>query len=102
MLVRFRVNPAQIRVGVRHRADGNWTVTLTHRLEYVPDLCEGDASWWKIVATHSVAVCAVNQALREAEAREWKGLDLDMQWSYDHPQHPGETGSLLDPRLRSD
>lgn len=73
-LARFRADPALIRVAIRN-AYPRWRATVCER-KY--PLC----SW----SAYDVdPVKAVDKALAKAARAEADGIDLDMQWAYDHP-----------------
>ncbi len=73
-LVRWRADPEKIRVTVR-KEGSNYCVKL---------LCKTTgrmlaASW------NSVPDNAITQALEYAERNNVPGIDLHMQWTYEHP-----------------
>jgi hypothetical protein len=73
-MARFRANPNKVRVSIRHK-DGGWLAIISPR----DRLCVTWAAW------HVSPVRAMVKALRLAERANLDGIDLDMQWAYDHP-----------------
>jgi hypothetical protein len=74
MLVRFRANPRRVRIGVRRDGEG-WYVRIYGGALVV-------TRWAKSPGK------ALVLALRAAEGVDMPGIDLGMQWAYDHPQRP--------------
>src|SRR5580698_11376899 len=74
-IARFRANPEKVRVAVRRVGD-EWEATVSIR----------DNPHRVLKASSMYPERAVLTALRLAA--KWEGVDLDMQWAYDHPQQP--------------
>lgn len=81
-LARFRADPRRVRIGVRRHGD-LWYVRIG-RLSTVT------FGWiFSVERMHRSPTRALVLALRAAEALQIPGVDLGMQWAYEHPQHPG-------------
>lgn len=84
MLARFRADPRRVRIGVR-RSNGGWVgggdrawdVTITSR-----------GSGMVVTRRDRSPLKALVKALRCAEESGMPGIDLGMQWAYNHPQKP--------------
>jgi hypothetical protein len=74
-LVRLKADPKKIRVSVCHTEHDTWWVT-------VKQLSTG---WLASVESVSPIV-ALKKALRRACNAGFDGIDLDMDWTYPHPQ----------------
>ena len=72
---RFRADPALVRVGVRKHKK-LWYCVITSR----------DGSRGPVEAMHIRPWGAVNNALVAADTLGIPGIDLGMDWVYDHPQ----------------
>ena len=77
-LCRFRANPYKVRVGIRRVGHAWWMVTISSKTDARDILIES-------VGTGPRK--ALVQALRLAEKHGLDGIDLGMEWAYDHPQH---------------
>lgn len=77
MLARFRADPRKIRIGLRFHGVV-WVVSISVRGE----------SRDRVVRVSESARKALVRALTAAAELEVPGIDVGMQWSYDHPQHP--------------
>jgi hypothetical protein len=75
VIARFRANPAEVRVAIRRWQD-QWLVTIEHRRYLRPP----------VTYAHKKPGRAVTLALREAERQGMPGIDLAMDWAYEHPQ----------------
>ena len=72
-LVRFRADPALVRVSLRHEG-GKWVATVRDR-----------SSYWKVSALRDDPRIAVLAALSDAAGHSMKGIDLCLEWAYEHP-----------------
>lgn len=80
-LARFRADPSRVRIGISR--DGHaWTATVSSRT--------GITAYGR--STSVDPKNAVRKALQAARDRGVDGVDLGMQWAYEHPQHP-ESGA---------
>ncbi len=81
-LVRLLADPALIRVGVCRVGNDKWQVSLSciHK-KLTPIILQSN---------HPTVEPLVRHALRLAEIAEWPGIDLDLQWTYEHPQSRNE------------
>lgn len=78
-LARFLVDPERIRVSLRPEGS-RWRALVESRAP-LADRC-GSA----YARRHNDPQQAVMRALRAADREELPGIDLDMQWAYQHPQ----------------
>lgn len=76
-LRRFRADPSRIRVGIMRYGEGpqRWVAMVTQKQTGAKTLGFSDDP-----------ERAVEIALGHARANRFDGIDLDMQWSYPHPQ----------------
>lgn len=74
-LARFRANPHIVRVSIR-RDDGGWAVAVQELRGY-----RRIARAWNKSPAKAVVV-----AMRIAESECFGGIDMGMDWTYDHPQ----------------
>lgn len=75
-LARFRADPALITVSIRRDSpDEMWCVTVTDRYGWMGSVSTRDKD----------PIQAVGRALQMAEAKKFPGIDLELQWTYDHP-----------------
>jgi hypothetical protein len=73
-LVRLRADPKKIRVSIRKNKD-KWQVTITCR-----------STGESIIANSSLSPeKAIMSALKSADKKNYKGIDLLMEWAYKHP-----------------
>jgi hypothetical protein len=72
---RFRADPSKVRVGVLRLGDRHWMVTIEPR----------DRSARTVYEHGNTPRKALARALRRAEKWQIPGLDLGMQWAYEHP-----------------
>lgn len=75
-LARFRADPSRVRVAIR-RSGETWTVSVSER-----GAEEGDPVHRATARSPSVATL---RALGSALACGMQGIDLGMDWAYDHP-----------------
>lgn len=75
-LARFRANPGVVRVSIRQAGD-RWIAFVAPR-----DVTAGLSFYYN----SSDPKCAVLKALQLAQRKGMPGIDLDLQWAYDHPQ----------------
>lgn len=74
---RFRADPKLVRVGIRTSPDGSYVATVSARDGSGHVVKMGDSPW--------DAICS---ALHEADRQNFSGIDLHMQWAYEHPHSP--------------
>lgn len=74
-LTRFRANPRKVRVAICRLSENEWRVTVRNR----------DCDTYRILAYSNIPDAAVMRALQTAASVDMPGVDLDMQWSYEHP-----------------
>jgi len=72
-LVRWRANPKKIRVSIR-KSNEFWIATVR---------CLSTNDF--VFATSASPKDAVMIALQGAEAKDFDGVDIGMQWAYHHP-----------------
>jgi hypothetical protein len=89
-LARFRADPKQVRVSIRH-VDEGWRVSVT---------CI--ATGQQVCLTHSNARVAVRLAIKRADKEQMPGIDDGLQWAYDHPQSPTIRMTLDEKRQKLD
>lgn len=70
---RFRADPNKVRVSIR-REKGQWRVHVESRVTGARSSALGNSPRWTMMS-----------ALKRAERMKIEGIDLDMQWVYDHP-----------------
>lgn len=73
-LVRFRVDPTRLRVSMRRLPDGEWEACVATRDDSAL-VARGGNTPRKALA----------RALRAADEEGLPGVDLHMQWAYEHP-----------------
>lgn len=73
-LARFRVDPSRLRVSIRRQPDGEWEVCIATRAD--------DAL---VARGGNTPRKALARALRAADEEGLPGVDLHMQWAYEHP-----------------
>ena len=83
-LARFRADPSKVRVSVRRSSDGLFMVKIAERAD----------DKRLVVGAHLVVRSAVYRALLLAQAAGLDGVDLDLAWTYPHPQRCGEHASV--------
>lgn len=80
-MARFRADPARVSISVRRFTDRFWRVLIQSRV--TGHVCATTATGPRK---------ALARALRMAESSNLvPGIDLDMQWAFEHPQKPGPT-----------
>jgi hypothetical protein len=80
MLARFRADPGKVRVAIR-REGSVWLATVSSLVT------SSKCGIRRFVAYATGQRKALVRALRMAEAAGLEGVDLDMSWTYEHPQH---------------
>jgi len=70
---RFRADPEKVRVSIRRQSAG-WLATVSSRVT---------GHFWSSLDKDPEK--AVFRALKNADGADLAGIDLDMQWAYDHP-----------------
>jgi len=73
-LVRWRANPKKIRVSIMKFTDNSWRAKVTS--------LETNEFTFFIGYDPEVAILS---ALEKAEQEEYEGVDIGMQWAYEHP-----------------
>lgn len=73
-LVRWRADPERVRISVRKTRDV-WMATATSLVIEHKSVYAYDAD----------PETAVNDVLLKDKAQDYPGLDLDLQWTYEHP-----------------
>ncbi len=74
-LARFRVDPERVRVAIRPHGD-LWYATIARR---------SDPGTVAVERMHRSPSRALALALRHADNLDLPGVDLHMQWAYEHP-----------------
>ena len=77
VLARFRADPELVRVSIRREGD-MWRAIVGERDEEAATV----PRQWDLSPDPKGAI---NGALRQARNANMPGIDLDMQWTYDHP-----------------
>lgn len=86
-LARFRADPKRIRVSLGRTPSGRWVATVATRDVAARMVCFGQGD----TPQH-----AVWTALQEADAAGMPGVDLGLQWAYEHPWRDGRRPTLPD------
>jgi hypothetical protein len=83
LLVRWRADPAKVRVSIRRSAaEGIWSVCVAER-----------ATGANVVGWGSSPSDLIDRMLRRAFQQSFDGIDLGLQWSYPHPFRTAEVAT---------
>lgn len=77
--VRLQVDPQHCRIGVRQYGLGLWLISLTQRGSNDPP----------IQAVDRDPGSALSRVLMQAAKENVSGLNLNLDWTFPHPQQPG-------------
>lgn len=82
-LVRLRANPEKVRVAIR-RCGREWVATVSPRGSH--PLLDPNGEPVEFETCEADPAAAVFDALLSADSYELPGVDLGMEWAYQHPQ----------------